>query len=1167
MDAEETIHDDLKTSSPSQTLSPLSSATVKNYETHTLFPVGSSHNASHTEDTEDGDLDWLHNPSYGAAAVASVVELQEAITVYNASAKSGNQCTLSPREPSEGGGSDESQGIAEPVDEGPASQKRKKAKHKHKHKKTKVKRKEPMVSSRIQSHLPEKVSVSTKKVFIEEMIGLEPEDAFRIDRQRDKDLWTYECLYKGHIAGYKRLGHSVLGVQGNLDIFKHEKNSSKKAEPMRYCHKRSRALLRKVGVKVRHVDGEAAQVQYIPLVGVTDTAADPLWVLDEATRQYVQGRGTDEGAAQEEMQSDDEILQQVATYNKRLRDDTQNVKLWLEFVKFQDKVFSGVGDSWQGGGLSKAVIDKKLAILSRALSDNPGSIDLKLAQLEVCKDVWDGAQLAREWDQLLFVHSANTKLWHSYLMFQQSRLTSFSVSKLIKLYHKCFRVLTAVVEGNMKTARPADVPDSNLMGVFVQYCMFLHQVGYTERAVASYQALIEFNVFCPSSLTDTSTADRAGVFESFWDSSVPRFGEPGAAGWAAWRCRDKMSAETPVVTADPTEEAEDDVIAKQIPQWQTWLEIETVRENAHWLPWRPDILKNETEEDCEDLERLVLVDDITPVLFKVSEPNAQFRLVMCLLDQLGVATRDVLSQLCLQEQDGISVSSIQLNLHKMSQLPGLPAARSPDLDGAANQSETLQRFIHQILSQAVHVFSGQSQTVFTLLLIQNEWRKHGVDSPRNLPRHISKELRKFVKNLLKEGHNRNNLTVWNAYACLEHDLGKSQEAMGVLETALAMFSGGSSEDKSGLCLLYQTYCQLLLNITQPFHADLTQKQMDVSQKQKTRLLFCLMSLAEGTKFKVEKEPMMTTSSILRTQRKIKTKVTHLARTICEAKSPQGEGDTKVFHQLLSELNCLAMFDLCSIGLKAAMSNYQDVLLLLDGCKCSARCQALLAVRENIFRSQWILLCHQMSISAVPLSQLRVVIDRALDEFPNNSSFLQCLVDLESRSHIVGRIRRYMDRALVNPSSPLPLIHSVLVEVGRLTSLHEESHTVCNSGVMHRVRGLLERGTRNSASQHCPLVWRLYCHVESKYGDRERARGILYQALQQCPWVKVLYKDGVCLFGQSQLQEMVDLMTEKELRVQIPLEELDLLAQSDPVPQVEETLLDHSPQEEEDLKKV
>ena len=73
-----------------------------------------------------------------------------------------------------------------------------------------------------------------------------------------------------------------------------------------------------------------------------------------------------------------------------------------------------------------------------------------------------------------------------------------------------------------------------LSGIFVQYCYFLHQVGHTEKAVASFQALIEFNVFLPPSLENSPTDDKSAVFESFWDSSVSRFGEAGARGWAKW---------------------------------------------------------------------------------------------------------------------------------------------------------------------------------------------------------------------------------------------------------------------------------------------------------------------------------------------------------------------------------------------------------------------------------------------------------------------------------------------------------------------------------------------------------------------------------------------------------------------------------------------------------
>lgn len=71
-------------------------------------------------------------------------------------------------------------------------------------------------------------------------------------------------------------------------------------------------------------------------------------------------------------------------------------------------------------------------------------------------------------------------------------------------------------------------------GLFAQYCNFLHQSGYTERAVSSYQTLIEFNLFCPSYLNLSTSKERLKQFEEFMDSYAPRFGERNAKGWARW---------------------------------------------------------------------------------------------------------------------------------------------------------------------------------------------------------------------------------------------------------------------------------------------------------------------------------------------------------------------------------------------------------------------------------------------------------------------------------------------------------------------------------------------------------------------------------------------------------------------------------------------------------
>lgn len=104
---------------------------------------------------------------------------------------------------------------------------------------------------------------------------------------------------------------------------------------------------------------------------------------------------------------------------------------------------------------------------------------------------------------------------------------------------------------------------------------------------------------------------------------------------------------------------------------------------------------------------------------------------------------------------------------------------------------------------------------------------------------------------------------------------------------------------------------------------------------------------------------------------------------------------------------------------------------------------------------------------------------------------------------------------------------------------------------------------------------LYVYLQVSESKVDKATGIFYKALQNIPWAKVRYKknqnvifphgirpllmfnslslctnvnfvstqslymDGVQLLPER-LQEFVDVMTEKELRLRLPLEELDIL---------------------------
>lgn len=67
--------------------------------------------------------------------------------------------------------------------------------------------------------------------------------------------------------------------------------------------------------------------------------------------------------------------------------------------------------------------------------------------------------------------------------------------------------------------------------ILLQYIYFLKQSGLKERAVASYQAILEFNLFCPPPLESADMKTKMTAFEEFWDGCCSKLGAAGACGW------------------------------------------------------------------------------------------------------------------------------------------------------------------------------------------------------------------------------------------------------------------------------------------------------------------------------------------------------------------------------------------------------------------------------------------------------------------------------------------------------------------------------------------------------------------------------------------------------------------------------------------------------------
>ncbi|KAL6477228.1 hypothetical protein MHYP_G00130630 [Metynnis hypsauchen] len=489
---------------------------------------------------------------------------------------------------------------------------------------------------------------------------------FCVDRRADPANWEYKSLYRGDIARYRRKGSSALGLDTRTQaVYWDDSVQDKKRvdrKPERYFHPSVRQLLRSVAVAVlpdAPPTAPAGPAPFLPLPPCPELQAaptqppvscvDPLGVYDGGTALYLEGRGRPQPRAEAQQQAGANgaalLIAHAEEFNKKLRENPTDTDLWMDFIRFQDTlcgvsgVFSGQEGDAESRRLSiRALLERKVSIVERALDSNPGSVELKLERLRLCGELWEPSALLKEWKKLVFIHPNSATLWRSYLLFTQSQFSTFSVSKVIAAYGKCLSTLSAVQDGSMVSHPPLAGTEEDMLEIFLLQCHFLRQAGHSEKAVSLFQALLDFTFHKPDSVKHLSTRQQVEFFEPFWDGGEPRVGERGARGWRAWMLQQERGGW--VIPPEPEEEEEDqdecEIRDKTQPKWKVWLDVEASREANHWLPWRPDKTKGQSEEDCEDPDRQVLFDDIGPSLIRVESAGLKLRLLLAFLRFLGL---------------------------------------------------------------------------------------------------------------------------------------------------------------------------------------------------------------------------------------------------------------------------------------------------------------------------------------------------------------------------------------------------------------------------------------------------------------------------------------------------------------------------------------------------
>ncbi|KAF3701472.1 Protein NRDE2 -like protein [Channa argus] len=1050
-------------------------------------------------------------------------------------------------------------------------------------------------------------------------LQLPTEQMFCVDRKPDPANWTYKSLYKGDIARYKRKGGSLLGLDHcrqaviweESDSNKKQKSADKKKAADRYFSTVSRQLLRSVPpvptLSTIPKGGDLIRSSsFLPLADdeekkggergnkVQISSVNPLGVYDSSTSLWLQGKGQ-QVQQREDIQTGESgglLAGKTEEFNRRLREQPDDIVLWIQYIQYQDELsslmFAGEDEQQQGTDSAqlrkssyRAVLEKKLSIAERAVATNPGCIALQLERLKICQELWEPSALAKEWKKLVFLHPNSAPLWKKYLLFTQSYFSNFTVSKVNSTYGRCLSTLSAVRDGSMVSHPALPGVEEDMLDIFIQQCHFLRQSGHSEKAISLFQAMIDFTFYKPDSVQKLSTKQQVEFFEPFWDSGEARIGELGARGWKAWMLQQERGGwiQPSAEEEEEDEEEEEEVKDRSQPKWKVWLDVESSREAVHWLPWRPEKAKGQSEEDCEDPDRQVLFDDIGPSLICLSS-ELRLHLLLRFLSFLGLPVDSVLGD--THCQSGLLLENISfltqdadlqhpLTSHYLPELGVNALGHMTTLQGTrkwAGLGKQGEKFVTNVFNMVKAVLPAHHRAVLSLSWMQYEKLKvmrclHSGNKKRLHSQ--GKSSKRVAKRLLKEPDNRSSLVLWREYAHMEWMLGNLDESRKVFSTAAAM---AGTKGLSSPCL-----CELCLLWVQLEMEDRPRVQRgEPTDATASPAVLILTKLVEGqSTFSFSSSQSLSPVSILKARRSYEqTLMATLSAMDEDFINPQTnrKGQEHLPEEKLrlrGLVGCYALFQYLTVGIQAANAIYSQAREKMEelhhtltkdkqpnsekasytsSCyvnKLASECE-LLAVQQAA------LLRHHSSISVFPLATLRQTLTAALSTWPSSTPLWSIYVQMENRYHSAGRARRFFHSVTRANSSMVPRLFAIvaeqqrkqLVDAAQRSCYHAAALPILpENGLSNRIRGLFESAIATEMGTLCPLLWRMYMHFLLSEGKVDKARGIFYRALQNIPWAKGLYMDAVHLFPEH-LQEFVDLMTEKELRLRLPLEELDIL---------------------------
>ncbi|KAI7885758.1 DUF1740-domain-containing protein [Lichtheimia hyalospora FSU 10163] len=978
---------------------------------------------------------------------------------------------------------------------------------------------------------------------------LETGCTFVIDKRGDMDNLKYGELERSTVPEYHRSGGGlIIGIPTSQKIDLASAKSGKvlkivsagsRKKPTRYMDAGFtwQQSGKRIRIKPSRDDDKDAFSDVHGFVGLESDHKKPKNENEQAISSGVDYRSIEGPKTTHEISSDEEesdqegetfdeyVRRRTIEQNRHLDENPNDVDAWLAFIEFQDEASQGVNTV--GTKANKTSMNEvKMSIFEKAMQNNPMDEKLLLSYLSCGEQIWDTLTLLREWDKALKKRPESIRLWADYINLRQTNFSSFSFTECVKVFEDCILTLNKVARRLQRQRKHEDNYDerenieSVMVYVFLRGCLFMKQAGYHERAFGCLQAIVEFTLFQPQSLRsseDTSFGDLIDEFCEFWDTEVARFGEEGAKGWHHYYSTKNEQGSLDVPEA-PEDANKDDI---DVFSLQDWVRLEESKELQNRLPLRIATIDPHIVD--EDPYVVTLSDDIRDFLFDLTTYEARQALIYSIFVFLGlpfpppgVGTN---THFCT---DTFTHNEMKFERFwpplwekrplLITYVDGIPMEpehaivdRHPfdyPVSYPVGVSELFARHGHWFACMESCHLDCESDINFArnafAQLNALQWNDHLAICHLSLESSISnKSAKKLAKEMLKDRSN--NLILWNVYAQMEKSHGRLKEARRVYQTALASYRQFPEPDQQSAPLLYSAFAQL-----------------EWEEKRPEEALKILVSMAT-------EEPYAETNSAPSNAQILKAHNYYMQKTAQVNILVGSEHDTTIAHHYNV---CYALLQYITRGVEAASEVYER------GLEYIKERQAERGFESEVLWVAYARLLYQHAVEGgigYKPSQMRVLLERALALFPNNTIFISLHVWNETRTKIYNRVRKFFTQALDGEPNVMLWLSAIRSELHR----HHPYD-------INLVRSLFESAVDNAGTRASILVWKLYIEHEIRCKNMDRAKSLYYRAVRACPWSKELYLLGIRVLSrqlsEKELHEMVSLMMEKEIRMRCTIDD-------------------------------